>query len=529
VAEPLGVIAAGHPLTAQAGAEVMRAGGNAVDAALASMLTSFSCEPLLTSLGAGGYMLVVEPGGATGRAAAGGAGDAAGPAAAGGAGGAAGPAAGGDRHLLDFFIEAPGRGADVGARAELIPVSVSFGDADQVFNVGPASVGTYGMAAGVAEASTRFGRIPLADLVAPAAALARGGVELNPAQAYVIEILAGIVTSTPECAALFAPSGRLARAGDVIRQPELADSLERLGRDGPAPFYSGDIADAIVDWLADRGGIVTASDLVSYEVVDREPIRASYRGRDVVTNPPPSAGGILIAHALSLLDADPAPPDLTRVVATMERTQTERTPEFLAGLGDPEFVSRFLARRSPLGSTTHVAVLDREGWACSVTCSNGEGSGIIVPGTGVHLNNMLGEEDLNPLGFHRHPPGRRLPSMMSPTVVLRDGTPELVLGSAGSNRIRSAVLQTILRVIDDGLPAGDAVRAPRVHFEDGIVYVEPGIDTAPLDRAGRAIARFRELNLFFGGVQAVARDQYGLFSGGGDPRRGGAALVVEAG
>jgi gamma-glutamyltranspeptidase/glutathione hydrolase len=153
---------------------------------------------------------------------------------------------------------------------------------------------------------------------------------------------------------------------------------------------------------------------------------------------------------------------------------------------------------------------------------------VVVPGTGVHLNNMLGEQDLNPLGFHRHPPGRRMPSMMSPTAVLRDGAPELVLGSAGSNRIRSAILQTIIRVVDDGLPAGDAVCAPRVHFEDGIVYAEPGLDTARLEQAGRAIGRFRELNLFFGGVQAAARDSSGRFSGGGDPRRGGAALVVDA-
>ena len=173
-------------------------------------------------------------------------------------------------------------------------------------------------------------------------------------------------------------------------------------------------------------------------------------------------------------------------------------------------------------------MLDREGWACSVTCSNGSCSGVVVPGTGVHLNNMLGEQDLNPLGFHRHPPGRRMPSMMSPTVVLRNGAPELVLGSAGSNRIRSAILQTIIRVIDDGLEAGDAVRAPRVHFEDGVVYAEPGIDTGALERAGRAIGAFREINLFFGGVQAAARDTQGRFSGGGDPRRGGAALVVSA-
>jgi gamma-glutamyltranspeptidase/glutathione hydrolase len=500
VAEPLGVVAAGHPRSAQAGADVLREGGNAVDAALASMLAAFTCEPLLTSLGAGGYMLVVEPSGAP--------------------------------VLLDFFVEAAGRGVDADARAELVPVSVSFGDAIQVFNIGPASVGTYGMAAGVFEASRRFGRVPLADLVAPAARLAREGVELNAPQAYVIEILTGIVTSTPECAALFAPDGRVVRAGDVVRQPELADALERLGAEGPAPFYTGDIAAAIVEWLADRGGIVSAADLAGYAAVERDPIRTSYRGREVLTNPPPSAGGILIAHALALLDGDRDPahpaPDLAQVVATMERTQSERTPEFLAGLADPEFVKRFLAGSSALGSTTHVAVLDREGWACSVTSSNGSCSGVVVPGTGVHLNNMLGEQDLNPLGFHRHQPGRRMPSMMSPTAVMRDGSPELVLGSAGSNRIRSAILQTIIRVVDDGMEAGDAVRAPRVHFEDGVVYAEPGIDTAPLERAGRGISRFRELNLFFGGVQAAARDRQGRLSGGGDPRRGGAAVVVDA-
>jgi gamma-glutamyltranspeptidase/glutathione hydrolase len=232
---------------------------------------------------------------------------------------------------------------------------------------------------------------------------------------------------------------------------------------------------------------------------------------------------------LSWLDSDREAPELERIVEVMERTQEERTPEFLAGLDDPEFVERFLRARgddAPLGSTTHIAVLDSEDRACSVTCSNGSCSGVIVPGTGIHLNNMMGEQDLNPLGFHRDPPGRRMPSMMAPTAVLRDGVAELVLGSAGSNRIRSAILQTIVRVIDSGMRAPDAVEAPRVHFEDGVVYAEPGFDTGELEAAGRAIARFRERNLFFGGVQAAERDSDGRFWGGGDPRRGGAAIVV---
>jgi gamma-glutamyltranspeptidase/glutathione hydrolase len=495
------VVAAGHPVSASAGADALRAGGNAVDAALGAMLASFACEPLLTGLGAGGYMLVVPP-----------------------------------RQrpvLLDFFVESPGRGGIDPAHphSELIPVPVSFGEAVQMFHVGAASVGTYGMAAGVCEAARRFARLPLRQLVAPAAALARDGVALSEEQAYIIEILGGIVTSTPEASELFAPDGRLVGAGDLLRQPELAEALLRLGEEGARPFYEGDVGGAIVAWLAERGGLVTREDLAAYAVTDRRPLRVAYRGRDVLTNPPPSAGGILIARALAMLDSVPGPPTVTALVDVMETTQRERTPEFLDGLGDEEFVERFLARPvGRLGSTTHIAALDRDGWACSVTCSNGSASGVIVPGTGVHLNNMLGEQDLNPLGFHRHPPGRRMPSMMSPTVVLGPGPTrpaELAVGSAGSNRIRSAVLQTIIRAIDDGMPAEEAVRAPRVHFEDGVVYTEPGIEIGELERAGRELAPFRARNLFFGGAQAAAREPDGSFSGGGDPRRGGAAVVVE--
>jgi len=487
--QQLGVVAAGHPRSAQAGADVLRAGGNAVDAALGAILTSCVCEPMLTGLGAGGYMLVTHP---------------------------SQPPV-----LLDFFVEAPGRGADPSARAELIPVDVSFGDAIQVFNIGAASVGTYGVAAGICEASRRFGRMRLTELAAPAAQLARTGVELNAQQAYVVQILDGVATATPEAAALFAPEGRLLGEGDPVRQPELADAIERLAAEGSEPFYRGEVAAAIAAWVTDRGGMLTRADLAAYQVIERDPIHVGYRGHEVLTNPPPSAGGILIARALQLLSASPAQPSVQRLVAVMERVQGERTADFLEGLGDPGFAARFL------GSTTHIAVLDAEGWACSVTCSNGSCSGVIVPGTGLHLNNMMGEQDLNPLGFHRYPPGRRMPSMMAPTTVLREGAPRLVLGSAGSNRIRSAILQTIVRVIDDGLPVPDAVEAPRAHFEDGVVYVEPGMETGELEQAGATLARFRALNLFFGGVQAVERDPSGRLRGAGDPRRGGAAVVVE--
>ncbi len=493
-----GIVAAGHALTAQAGAQVLREGGNAVDAALGAMLTSFAAEPLLTGLGAGGYMLV--------------------------AGGEAEPT------LLDFFVQAPSDPRERGgarAVAQLDAVDVSFGDAAQVFYIGPASCGAYGVPAGVCEAARRWGSVPLADLAAPAARLAREGVPLNPEQAYVAEILGDLLTSTPECAALWAPDGRILREGEVLHNPELGEMLDRLGAEGETPFYSGDVAAAVSAWLHARGGWLSGEDLAAYEAVEREPVRIAYRDREVLTNPPPSAGGTLIAYALGLLDREPSPPRLAGVVAAMRAAQHERTPQFLDGLSEDGFLRRFLGSR--LGATTHISVLDADGRACSATCTNGEGSGVVVPGTGIHLNNVMGEEDLNPFGFHRHPPGRRMPSMMAPTVVMRDGEVELVLGSAGSNRIRSALLQTIVGAVDHDLDARAAVDAPRVHIEGDVLYVEPGIELDELRLAGEdeeiEIVRFAGPNLFFGGVQAVRRRGSRL-TGAGDPRRGGVAVSV---
>jgi gamma-glutamyltranspeptidase / glutathione hydrolase len=510
-----GVVAAGHPLTAEAGAEVLRAGGNAVDAAVGAMLMSFVAEPLLTGLGAGGYLLVAGPGW--------------------------------EPTLLDFFVEAPARARD-GSAAELQAIDVSFGDAVQVFHIGPASCGVYGTPAGVCEAIARWGTASLAELAAPAARLAREGVALNAGQAYVAEILAQLLISSVECAALWAPEGHVLREGEVLRNPELGDSLERLGGEGAGPFYQGDVAAAVSDWLEARGGSVTRAGLAGYRARLREPVLMGYRDRVLLTNPPPSAGGTLLAYALALLDRQPGPPTLKEIVAAMAAAQAERTPEFVEGLGEEGFLDRFLAGRlgsagpagstrssaappgrggsgstSHLGATTHISVLDGEGRACSVTCTNGEGSGVVVPGTGIHVNNIMGEQDLNPLGFHRHPAGRRMPSMMAPSVVTRAGEVELVLGSAGSNRIRSALLQTIVGVVDHGLSAAQAVNAPRVHLEEGVVYAEPGIDLRPLAAAGREVVGFHALNLFFGGVQAVQRRE-GQLVGAGDPRRGGVAV-----
>ena len=504
-----GVIAAGHPLTAEAGADVLRAGGNAVDAAVAAVLMSFVAESPLTGPGAGGFMLVHT--------------------------------AGGENHLLDFFVAAPGKGLDVLEPAELKPIEVHFSeDAIQVFNVGPSSCGVYGTTAGLDEALRRFGTVSLSDLTVRPAGAAREGVEVTELQAYIFKVLEPIFRSTPEATAIYAPGGSLLRTGEVIRLPELGEVLDRLGAEGPAFLYTGDVAEAASEYVLERGGLLTREDLATYEPVERAPARVRYHGREVLTNPPPSSGGILIADALAILERLERPADAIALAEVIASTNRARDEAFVEGLATEGYLEQFLAAdaldsvasevSSRLGSTTHIAVMDGDGGCASVTCSNGSCSGVVVPGTGLHLNNMLGEQDLNPLGYHRHEPGARVPSMMSPTVVLRAGRAEIALGSAGSNRIRSAIVQTVLRVVNEGLHAQEAVNAPRLHVEDDVVEAEPGVDEAALDqleRRGWKVRRHRGRSLYFGGVQAVARDpETGELSGGGDPRRGGVAAVV---
>ena len=497
-------------MTAQAGADVLREGGNAVDAAVAAVLMSFAAESPLTGPGAGGFMLVHE--------------------------------AGGGSHLLDFFVAAPGKGLSDPAAAPLLPVEVAFAaDAIQVFNVGASSCGVPGTMAGLSEALGRFGTIRLDDLTAAPAQAAREGVEVLPMAGFVLEILAPIFRSTPEARAIYEPHGRPASVGERLCLPELGDLLERVGREGTSFLYEGDVAGAVSDWVLERGGLLTREDLATYEVVERAPTTASFRGRTVLTNPPPSSGGILIADALELLERIDRPGDTKVLAEVIAATNRARDDEFLHGLSSADYADRFLAEdaldsvageiASRLGSTTHISVMDAGGGCATVTCSNGSCSGVVVPGTGVHLNNMLGEEDLNPQGYHRHTPGARVPSMMSPTVALLDGQPEVALGSAGSNRIRSAIVQTVAGVIDAGLPAQEAVDSPRIHVEGNLVDAEPGVDSdalRQLEATGWRLRQWDERNLYFGGVQAVARDpETGQLSGGGDPRRGGAAISVD--
>lgn len=538
-----GTVAAGHPDTAEVGAQVLREGGSAVDAAVAAVFASWICEPLLTGPAAGGHLLVVPappPSGA--------------------------PA---DPPLaIDAFCAVPGltatprRSAATAVPSDapdpiaaLHAVDVDFGDAHQIFHVGGASVAAFGLIDGLVRLHRRWGRLPLADLAAPAAELARCGVALNRQQAYVASLLERILALTAASRALWFRDGTLLREGDRFVAPELGDTIERLGRDGAGPLRTGDLAVACVEACRAEGGQLSLHDLAGYAAIERDPLTVAYRDRTVLTTPPSSAGGVLLAMALGHLDriegdgprgvgrsvadrragprAGGRPPSSDELIAAMARADAERTPEFDERLHGSGFADRLLALR--LGSTTHLSVIDADGLGCAITCTNGEGSGVVVPGTGIHLNNVMGEEDLNPrlrpggASRPRLPPGRRMPSMMAPSAVLRGGATEAMLGSAGSSRIRSALLQTIVGLVDHGRDPIAAVEAPRLHVEDGTIYVEPGVDL-PARRGSEIvepIVRFRDRNLYFGGVQVVCRDpRTGALSAAGDPRRGGAVVVA---
>ena len=303
------------------------------------------------------------------------------------------------------------------------------------------------------------------------------------------------------------------KAGELLKNPDYAATVRKLVeaekqalakkatrsqaiRAAFDRFYKGDIAQEIDRFFKANGGILTAADLAAYEVIEREPLHVRHRGRDIHTNPPPAAGGALLTQMLEALPDNPLQQDLIRALATPK------------------------AHLNRLGSTTHISVLDADGTACSVTTTNGANSGVSI--AGVHLNNMMGEEDLSPDGFFSHAPGDRLPSMMSPTVVTHRGDTQLVLGSAGSSRICGAILQVLVNVLDRGMPAQDAVDAPRMHLSGDHLHVEPGIRP----ESELPVTRFRAPNMFFGGCQVVEMTGSGLLRGGADHRRGGAIVIV---
>jgi gamma-glutamyltranspeptidase/glutathione hydrolase len=518
-----GAVAAGHPLTAEAGARILAEGGNAVDACIAATCVSWVTESPLTGPGSGGFMLVHRARDRTDR-------------------------------VLDFFVAAPGAGLPAEAGADMVAVDVAFDVGNlQRFWVGAGSCAVPGAVAGLAEAHRMYGTVPWAKLLAPAIECANTGFELTPTQAVLHTILDPALRRSAEGKKIYGADAPLA-AGDPVRMRDLGRTLELLAEEGGGAFYRGELARRISEHVLSEGGLVTERDLASYRVIRRSPVRAAYRGHVFVSNPPPSSGGILIAFALAILErlgplgARESPETIARLAAVMREAGRVRGGRFMSALFrgglaatllSADHVEEAVARardatppsvREPqtLPSTTHVSVVDAAGNAASLSASTGCGSGVIVPGTGIHVNNMLGEADLNPLG-RRTTPRRRLTSMMAPSLVLLDGRPRLVVGSAGSERLRGAIIQIVTNVVDYGMSVRAALAAPRVHVDAGRLHLEGGIPArvaSGLEARGYDVVRWRELNVYFGGASAVEVGRDGELAAAGDPRRGGAGIVV---
>jgi gamma-glutamyltranspeptidase/glutathione hydrolase len=519
-----GAIAAGHRLTAEAGAEILAEGGNAVDACIAAGFASWVAESTLTGPGGGGFMLVHRARDRTTR-------------------------------LLDFYVAIPGLGLGEARIAEMESVDVDFApESTQVFRIGAASCAVPGSPAGLEAAHRAYGTVPWARLIEPALSLARNGIELTSEQAYLHGILDLILRHTDEGRAIFEKDGGRLVAGDKLVMEDLAVTLETLSKRGPEDFYRGQLARALVRHQREHGGAITARDLAEYRTIRRRPVRTDYLGHGFESNPPPSSGGVLIGHGLRLLEAfggsgGPGSAEaITALVEVMREQARARDNRFGRDLYRGGLAKRLYTERAvrdaiermriaapapesatPRG-TTHISVVDERGNAAALTVSTGSGSGVIVPGTGIHLNNMLGEFDLGPAGGDPRP-GIRLTSMMAPSVVFKDDRPRLVVGSAGSLRLRGAILQVVVNVVRHGLSVGEAISAPRIHVDDGHVHCEGGSEPAELDRLeslGYELVRWRERNLYFGGASAVERLDDGSLAAAGDPRRGGHGIVVPA-
>ena len=456
-------VAAGHPATAEAGARILEAGGGAADAVVAASLASCVAETVMTGLLGGGHGIYFDA--ETGRA-----------------------------RNLDCFVAVPGLGRQ-GEPVPLIELEVPFGTELVHYAVGIGSCGVPGVPAGLDALWREHGRLPWPQLVEPALSLARGAVPMPSAHAACLEMLAPVMTMN-EGARIYSPGGELLAEGSLLRQPGLVTALEALASEGPRSVYEGTVGRALLELMEERGGLLTDEDLSAYAAHWSDPVEVPFRGYGIRTR----AGLSDFPEALRRLGE-------------------------LRGLSEPErvfaLVGALLDQLPAERGTTNVSAIDDEGNACVLTTSLGLGSGDFVPGYDLHLNSMLGEADLltGPLE-----PGDRMGSMMAPTIALDEKGVALAVGAAGGTRLRSALLQVVAGILDEGLDPQSAIDRPRLHPVASLVHLEPGFlpeTTGALESAGFEVRAWPHPHHYFGGVSAVTPS-----GAAGDPRRSGEARAV---
>ena len=517
IKQTIGAIATGHPKTARVAEQILLDGGNAFDAAVAAQLAALVAEPVLTSLGGGGFMLAET--------------------------------ASGSQTLYDFFVQTPIQKGDP-SRLNFYPITADFGEAEQEFHIGPGSIATPGMVKGLFEIHHDLCTIPMDRLAEPAIELAREGLAMNSFQSGIFDIIRPIFFDSPEAKRIFQSSqadNQLIREGEVLKQPDLAALLGQLIHDGERLFYEGEIAESISRMCLENGGHLTREDLLNYRVIKRDPLKIHYRGHQIAINPPPSSGGILVGFALKLMESVGSEslqlgaagwPDILVYVqnltnrARIDAFVENPTDDPILKLLNPDYLEIYrkeVRERSAFyRGTTQISIVDKDGNMAAMSSSNGEGCGVIIPGTGFMFNNMLGEKDLSPGGFHAWKPNERMTSMMAPGIMRMKSGTNVVFGSGGSNRIRTAILQVLLNLTDFNMSLKESIDASRIHIEEEHLHIEKGYSSSQLARLKVRYPKHKiwnEKSLFFGGAHSVSHGTEG-YSGAGDIRRGGVSVIV---
>ncbi|MEM7082404.1 MAG: gamma-glutamyltransferase [Pseudomonadota bacterium] len=504
-------IASSTQLSADAGASLAREGGNAVDAAIAAALVAITTEPGICSPGCGGFVTVWPPHG--------------------------------DPVTIDGNIEMPGRGLDPARLGQgAWEVTMQYGGGVSTY-VGHGSVGTPGGLAALDRTWQRFGHLPWAALFGPVLDSAKHGFPLSPASYSYLQFSHECVYGwLPQSHAPLHHNDALKKVGDTVVVEHLADSFEAIARDGVDTFYRGDLAKLIAADFEANGGVMTAMDLAEYEVLERTPLPFVLNDWRLATNPAPAIGGVTLMAMLELLTHPDHPAGggwdnaFTARIADIQhrvlmhrlhhldysealQADTQRLLELARSGSVP------LAR--PAASTVHTSAVDTDGLACAITLSSGYGAGVMPPGTGIWMNNCLGEIELNRKGLNAGPTGMRLASNMAPTTGRHANGQVLSIGSPGADRITSALLCTLNNFMREGLSLEEAIARPRLHLEindgDPRVAYERGVDASGVILPTR---EFDEPSMFFGGVGAALHTPGSELIAAADPRRRGGRAIA---
>lgn len=520
-----GIVAAAKPEASEVGVEIMKKGGNAIDAAVATAFALGVVEPNASGIGGGGFMLIRL-------------------------------AETGEEIFYDFRETAP-----MNSTADMYPLDGEGKVIDNVNSVGGLSIAVPGEVDGLLTVLEKYGTMSREEVIQPAIDYAENGFVVTENFNGVMNDQFEKINRSEASKEIYFRNGVPAAPGDIIKNPDLAETLRIIAKEGKDGFYKGAIAEDMVKAAQADGGILTLEDLENYEIKLREPIKGTYRGFDIISVPPSSSGGTHVIQLLNIMENYDVKALGHNSVETIhlwseasklmfaDRAKYMADTDFvdvpLAGLASKDYAKELVGKidlnkaaqdvkfndpsKYESGSTTHYSVMDKEGNMVSVTktLNNFFGSGLTVEGRGFLLNNQMGNLDVKPGNINSVEPGKRPLSSMSPTLVLKDGKPFMSVGSPGSTRIITTVAQLISNVVDFDMDLQEAVNAPRMYDQKGTLDVESRIPEdviKGLEVLGHKVSVKPGLDQYFGGAQVIIMEESGELYGAGDPRRDGQAV-----